>query len=56
MSSWALVYFVIALVAVALGFTGAAGVSIGLAKMLFILFLVLSVISLVTHLFRGRAF
>jgi uncharacterized membrane protein YtjA (UPF0391 family) len=43
MLKWALAFLVIALIAGALGFTGAAGAAMGLAKILFFLFLVLSV-------------
>ena len=43
MLKWAFVFLFIALVAGALGFTGVAGVAIGLAKILFFLFLVLFV-------------
>ena len=41
MLKWALIFLVIALIAGALGFTGVAGAAIGIAKFLFVLFLVL---------------
>ena len=41
MLRWALIFLVIALIAGALGFTGVAGAAIGIAKFLFVLFLVL---------------
>jgi uncharacterized membrane protein YtjA (UPF0391 family) len=54
MLSWALVFLVVALIAGVLGFTTIAGASIALAKLLFMIFLVLFVISLIVHLVRGR--
>jgi uncharacterized membrane protein YtjA (UPF0391 family) len=54
MLGWALTFLVIALIAGVLGFTSIAGVSIALAKILFLIFLVLFVISMVMHLVRGR--
>jgi uncharacterized membrane protein YtjA (UPF0391 family) len=54
MLSWALVFLVVALIAGVLGFTTIAGASIALAKILFMIFLVLFVVSLVMHLIRGR--
>jgi uncharacterized membrane protein YtjA (UPF0391 family) len=50
---WAVVFFVIALVAALLGFTGVAIAAAGIAKIVFFIFLVLFLISLVTHLGRG---
>ena len=49
---WALVFLVVALVAGALGFGGVMGASLGIAKILFFVFLVLFLISLVTHMTR----
>ncbi len=54
MLGWALTFLVIALIAAALGFTGIYVAAAGIAKLLFFLFLVLFVISLIMHLFRGR--
>jgi len=50
---WAAVFFVIALVAALFGFGGIAGTSMGIAKILFFVFLVLFVISLLFSLLRG---
>jgi uncharacterized membrane protein YtjA (UPF0391 family) len=47
MLSWAVLFLVLALVAGLLGFTAIAGASIGIAKILFFVFLVLLLISLV---------
>ncbi len=49
---WALVFFIFALVAALLGFGGLAVASAGIAKILFIVFLALFLISLVTGLAR----
>ncbi len=51
---YALVFLVIALVAGALGFGFVAFAAAGIAKILFFLFLVLFLVSLVVHLSRGR--
>ncbi|HEX5377450.1 MAG TPA: DUF1328 domain-containing protein [Phenylobacterium sp.] len=55
MLSWALTFLVVALIAGVLGFTSIAGAAIGVAKILFFIFLVLFVVSLVMHLMRGRS-
>lgn len=52
MLRWALAFFVVALVAALLGFTGIAVVTAGIAKILFYIFLALFLISLVGHLLR----
>jgi uncharacterized membrane protein YtjA (UPF0391 family) len=54
MLSWALVFLVIALIAGALGFTGIYLAAAGIAKILFFIFVVLFVISLIMHMVRGR--
>jgi uncharacterized membrane protein YtjA (UPF0391 family) len=51
---WAVVFFVVALIAAVFGFTGIAMASAGIAKILFVIFLVLFLISLVSHLAGGR--
>ena len=53
MLSWILTFLVIAIIAGALGFTGIAGTSIGIAQTLFYIFMVLFVLSLIVHLVRG---
>jgi uncharacterized membrane protein YtjA (UPF0391 family) len=55
MLGWALTFLVIALIAGLLGFTSIAGTAIGLAKILFFIFLVLFLVSAVMHMVRGRA-
>ena len=52
MLRWALIFFVIALVAALFGFGGVAGASAGIAKILFFIFLVVFVLSLIMHLAR----
>ncbi len=54
MLSWALTFLVVALIAALLGFTGIYVAAAGIAKLLFGIFLILFVVSLVMHLVRGR--
>ena len=54
MLRWALIFLVIAMIAAALGFTGVYVAAAGIAKLLFYIFVVLFVVSLVMHLARGR--
>jgi len=49
---YALVFFVLAIVEAILGFGVAAAAFAGIAKILFVIFLVLFLVSLVTHLGR----
>jgi uncharacterized membrane protein YtjA (UPF0391 family) len=49
---WALVFFVVALVAALLGFGVIASAAAGIAKILFFLFLVLFIVSLIMGLGR----
>ncbi|GAB4390756.1 DUF1328 domain-containing protein [Albidovulum sp.] len=54
MLGWAITFLVIALIAALLGFGGIAGTAVGIAKILFFVFLVLFAITIVMHLVRGR--
>lgn len=54
MLGWAITFLIIALIAAALGFGGLAGTAVGIAKLLFYVFLVLFVVSLVYALITGR--
>ncbi len=54
MLGWALTFLVIALIAGALGFTGIYVAAAGIAKILFFIFVVLFLVSLVMHMVRGR--
>lgn len=47
MLNWALAFFVVAIVAAVLGFTNIAGSAIDIARILFLVFLVLAVVSFV---------
>jgi uncharacterized membrane protein YtjA (UPF0391 family) len=52
MLRWALGFFIVALIAAVLGFSGIAVAAAGIAKILFYIFLVLFLVSLVWHLLR----
>lgn len=52
MLNWSVAFLVIALIAAFLGFGGIAAESVWMAKVLFVLFLVLFVISLITGRIR----
>jgi uncharacterized membrane protein YtjA (UPF0391 family) len=47
MLRWAVIFLIIALVAALFGFGGIAGTAIGIAKLLFFVFIVLFIISLI---------
>jgi uncharacterized membrane protein YtjA (UPF0391 family) len=49
---WALGFFIVALVAALFGFAGIAVAAAGIAKILFYLFLILFLVTLVGHLLR----
>jgi uncharacterized membrane protein YtjA (UPF0391 family) len=51
---WALLFLVLALVAAMFGWLEIAAAAVGIARILFVLFLVLFVISLIFGLGRGR--
>ncbi len=52
MLNWALTFFLVALLAAIFGFTGVALAAAGVAKILFFLFLVLFLVSLIAHVSR----
>ncbi|GJM11687.1 MAG: hypothetical protein DHS20C12_00900 [Pseudohongiella sp.] len=54
MLSWAVTFFIIAIIAAIFGFGGIAGSAAGIAQILFFLFLVLFVISLVARALGGK--
>ncbi|GGC63120.1 DUF1328 domain-containing protein [Chelatococcus reniformis] len=54
MFSWALTFLIVALIAAALGFGGIAGTAVGIAKIIFVVALVLFAISAVAGVIRGR--
>ncbi len=54
MLGWALTFLILALVAALLGFTGIALLSMEIARVLFTLFLILFIVSLIFGLIRRR--
>lgn len=54
MLGWALTFLVIALIAAALGFGGIAGSAMGIAQILFWIFLILFLVSLVYSMATGK--
>ena len=52
MLGWAITFLVISVLAALFGFTGMAVAFAGIAKILFFIFLILFVVSLLLHLFR----
>ncbi len=52
MLGWSLTFLIVALIAGALGFGGIAGASVGIAQMLFVLFLGLFVVTLIARMVR----
>jgi uncharacterized membrane protein YtjA (UPF0391 family) len=56
MLSWALGFFVLALIAAVFGFTGIAAGAVAIGKFLFVAFLIIAGVSLISGLVgRGRA-
>lgn len=55
MLNWALSFLVLALIAGVLGFGGIAATSMEIAKILFVVFLVLFLVSALIHVLKGRA-
>jgi uncharacterized membrane protein YtjA (UPF0391 family) len=53
MLRWAVIFLIIALISAALGFGGIAGLSMEFAKILFLIFIILFIISLIFGVFRG---
>ncbi|HXJ01573.1 MAG TPA: DUF1328 domain-containing protein [Micropepsaceae bacterium] len=54
MLHWALVFLVLGLIAALFGFTGIAGASIGIAKVLFFIFIAIFAVMLLMGGWRGR--
>ena len=50
----AILFFILAIVAFALGLGGIAGLSMEIARILIAVFIVLAIISGLVHIFRGR--
>lgn len=51
--SWALIFLVVAIIAAAFGFSGVASASVGIAKVLFFVFLIVFVVLLVMNFIGG---
>ena len=52
MLRWSIGFFIVALIAALLGFSGIAVAAAGIAKILFYLFLILFIVTLLGHLLR----
>ncbi len=55
MLQWAITFLVIALIAAVLGFGGVAAISMEMARIVFVVFLILFLIAAVAHALRGKA-
>jgi uncharacterized membrane protein YtjA (UPF0391 family) len=55
MLRWALIFFVVALIAAVFGFGGIAAGAAGIGRILFFGFIVLAAIALIAGMVRGRA-
>jgi uncharacterized membrane protein YtjA (UPF0391 family) len=55
MLRWAAIFFVVALVAAAFGFLGIATAAVGIARLLFYIFLILFLVSLISGMLRRGA-
>lgn len=54
MLSWAIFFLVVALIAAVFGFGGIAGTAVGLAKLVFFVFIALFLISIVYQFVTGK--
>lgn len=54
MLNWALIFFIVAIIAAVFGFGGIASASAGIAQILFFVFVALFLIALVANALRGR--
>jgi uncharacterized membrane protein YtjA (UPF0391 family) len=54
MLGWAITFLILGLIAALFGFTGVAGAAVGIAKILFFVFLVIFVVMLLMSFGRGR--
>jgi len=52
MLSWALTFFIVAIIAAVLGFSTIAGAAAGIAKILFFVFLILAAVSFIANMAR----
>ena len=54
MFGWALTFLIIALIAAALGFGGIAGTAVSIAKLIFVVALLLLALPILANIFVGR--
>lgn len=54
MLSWALTFLIIALVAGLLGFSSIAGTAVGIAEILFFVFVILFILAMLARALRGK--
>ena len=54
MLRWAVIFLIISIIAAVFGFGGISAAAVGIAKLLFYIFLVLFVVTLIIGLFLGR--
>lgn len=54
MLSWALTFLIVALVAGMLGFSSIAGTAVGIAEILFFVFVILFILALLARALRGK--
>lgn len=54
MLRWAIIFFIVAIIAAILGFGNIAGAATDIAKILFFVFLVIFLVSVVLHLAGGK--
>lgn len=54
MLSWAITFFIVAIIAAALGFGGIAGAAAGIAELFFYVFIVLFLVALLAQALRGK--
>ena len=55
MMGWALTFFIVAIIAGLLGFTGIAASMVGIAKIIFFIAIALFIISMVSRAVQGRS-
>ena len=55
MLNWALTFFILAIIAAVFGFGGIAADAVSIGKILFVIFLALFAVSLITNAARGRS-
>jgi uncharacterized membrane protein YtjA (UPF0391 family) len=55
MLGWALAFFLMAVLAAAIGYGGLAGLAASIAQVLFVVFLTLTILMFVVRAFQGRS-